>query len=250
MKADNITIGKIEDKIVQCENQYIEAHTDFLDSHQQSLARGVTNKRKSSNLSFEYYGGYPDAERCILICLPDYESLENVNPLKVIRAVSAAGGRELTHRDYLGAIMALGIKREMIGDILVSENSADIIVLQDICEYLVRELARAGRTYLQLSSHDICDLKIPELKRVISQDTVASMRIDNIVSSAFGLPRSKAAEAINRGLVFVNHIEISKVDFQVSEGDSIVLRHKGKVRLIETGGTSRKGRLYISYEKY
>lgn len=249
MKEDNFLLGQIEDKINQCENQYIPVHTVFLDAHQQSLARTLISRRAFHG-ELVFYGGYEDADRTVLLCLPDYASLEDNNPLTVIRASKADGGKELTHRDYLGSLVGLGIKREMTGDILVRADGADIIVLEEIAEFILTNYVKAGQANLSLTQHPISELIIREQNKKILKDTVASLRVDNIIASAFNLSRSKAAEAITRGLVFVNHIEITKTDFKVSEGDSITLRGKGKARLIEISGKSRKDRQYVILEKY
>ncbi len=82
------------------------------------------------------------------------------------------------------------------------------------------------------------------------QDTVASLRLDNIVASAFGLSRAKAAEAIRRGMVSVNSMEALKVDMEIKECDKIAMREKGKAVLAEIGGTSRKDRIRIKINKY
>lgn len=197
-----------------------------------------------------FYGGYEDAERVILINLPDYARLADENPLTVIRACKAEGSRQLTHRDYLGSLVGLGIKRELLGDILVREDGADIIVLSDIAEFILSNYCKAGRTGLSLSQHHISELIVPEAERTRITDTVASLRLDSVAASAFGLARAKAAEAIGRGLVFVNHVEVTKPDFQVKEGDKITLRGRGKACLTEIGGRSRKDRVYITIERY
>lgn len=262
MKEDNFLLGQIEDKITQCENKYIVTHTGFLDSHQQSLARVYCRKahipvfdEEPAHENFPptrsiFYGGYEDAERVVLISLPDYAALEDYDPLTVIRAVKADGSRELTHRDYLGSLVGLGIKRELLGDILVREDGADIIALADIAEFILMNYYKAGRTNLSLSQHPISELIVPQQKRTTITDTVASLRLDSVVASAFGLSRGKAAEAISRGIVFVNHVEVTKPDFQVGEGDKLTLRGKGKACLLEIGGRSRKDRQYITIEKY
>ena len=197
-----------------------------------------------------FYGGYEDAERVILINLPDYARLADHNPLTVIRACKADGSRELTHRDYLGSLIGLGIKRELLGDILVREDGADIIVLSDIAEFILSNYCKAGRTALSLSQHPVSELIVPKIKRTRITDTVASLRLDSVTASAFGLARGKAAEAIGGGIVFVNHLEVTKPDFQVKEGDKITLRGKGKACLTEIGGRSRKDRVYITIERY
>ncbi|MGF6376688.1 RNA-binding protein YlmH [Clostridiales Family XIII bacterium PM5-7] len=249
MKEEQLLRGQIEDKISQCENQYIPVHTTFLDAHQQSLARILIGKRPFHG-TLTFYGGYEDADRVIMACLPDYTCIEEYNPLTVIRATTSDGSRPLTHRDYLGSLVGLGIKREMTGDILVREDGADIIVLEDIAQFIMNHYVKAGRTSLSLTEHSISELMIPKQNRKIINDTVASLRLDNIIASTFKLSRSKAVEAISRGLVFVNHIEMTKADVKIAEGDVITLRGKGKVKLVEIGGKSRKDRQYIVLEQY
>ena len=266
MKEDNFFLGQLADKIAQCENKYIMTYTNFMDTHQQSIARIHCRKNfvpvtdadpytaadmgSIPTTRSVFYGGYPDAERVILVNLPDYAFLENDNPLTVIRATKAEGSRELTHRDYLGSLLGIGIKRELLGDILVREDGADIIAMADIAEFILMNYCKAGRTNLSLTQVDIKDLIVPEQKTSVITDTVASLRLDSVVASAFGLSRGKASEAITRGIVFVNHMENTKPDFQVSEGDKITLRGKGKAVLSEIGGKSRKDRQYIKIERY
>lgn len=261
MKEDKILLAQIADKIAQCEDKYIVTSTGFLDAHQQSLARQFCRKNfvpvcdaygEQPDLPIRtlFYGGYEEAERVILLNLPDYAFLQDMNPLTVIRAVKAPGSKELTHRDYLGSLIGLGIKRELIGDILVREDGADIICLSEIADFILTNYYKAGRTNLSLSQHDMGELVIPQTKRTQITDTVASLRLDSVTASAFGLSRGKAAEAIGRGLVFVNHVETTKTDFQLSEGDKITLRGKGKACLVEVGGRSRKDRQYITIERY
>ncbi|WP_425755220.1 RNA-binding protein [Ihubacter sp. rT4E-8] len=267
MREDDILLGQIEDKIAQCENKYIVTHTGFLDGHQQSVARIFCGKNHIEIFDAEaesaavnagrlpacrtrFYGGYDEAERVVLVNLPDYAFLEDENPLTVIRATVASGGRSLTHRDYLGSLVGLGIKRDLLGDILVRPDGADIIVLADIADFLLTHYCKAGRMPLSLEQVPISALMIPEPERKTVTDTVASLRLDSVVASAFGLPRSKAADAIKSGIVFVNHVEALKADRMISEGDQITLRGRGKARLIQVGGRSRKDRVYITIERY
>lgn len=249
MNEDKIILGQAEDKISQCVERYMATNTSFLDPHQQSVIRSFTS-RKDFGCELQYYGGYDDAERMVLLCLPEYETLESAEPLEVIRAKAVQGGRVLSHRDYLGSLTGLGIKREMIGDILVREDGADIIVLKEIADYILSAYAKAGRVSLSVEEKTIEELIIPDRRLTEIHDTVASLRLDNVVASAFSMPRSRAVQAINQGLVFVNHIEAAKVDMSVDEGDLIVMRHKGRVTIAEAGGSSRKGRVYVTFEKY
>jgi len=249
MNEDKIILGQAEDKISQCVERYMATNTNFMDPHQQSVVRGFTGHR-DFGCALEYYGGYDDAERVVLLCLPDYETMESADPLSVIRAKATQGGRVLTHRDYLGSLTGLGIKREMIGDILVRDDGADIIVLTEIADYIMTTYAKAGRVDLSVEEKTIAELIVPDRHLTEVSDTVASLRLDNIVASAFGISRSKAVQAIKQGLIFVNHMEATKVDMSVNKGDLIVMRHKGRVNIAEAGGNSRKGRVYITFEKY
>jgi len=109
---------------------------------------------------------------------------------------------------------------------------------------------KAGRTNLTVEILPIDRLETSVMNIVQKHDTVASLRLDNIVSSAFALSRAKAAEAIRRGIVSVNSMEALKVDQEITEGDRIVLRGKGKVVLAETGGRSRKDRIIVTFNVY
>jgi len=250
MKEDNILLGQAEDKIRQCFNRNMPTNTVFLDPHQQSEIRGEFMK-KSYGCTLEFYGGYEDAERVVLLCLPDYATVGTAEPLAVIRVAAAKhGGRQLKHGDYLGSLTGLGIKREMTGDILVRDDGADIIVLDEIADFIVASYGKAGRVDLHVERKDISELIIPERHLAMVTDTVASLRLDNMVASAFGISRTKATQAISQGLVFLNHMETTKADARVSEGDRIVLRHKGRADLAEVGGNSRKGRIYVVFQRY
>ena len=286
MNEDKLTLAHAEDRIEQCRNYDMLTHTSFLDARQQSLVRRAFGVR-SGDVRLVYDGGYEDADRVILAALPYYmadlyeESLSggtsNANApdaagagrsagipgfapvrelMTVIRATAPKGshasrsGRALSHSDYLGALMGLGIKRTMVGDILVREDGADIIVLAEIADYIMQTFASAGRSHLSLERLPIEALCVPEQNTTEIRDTVASLRLDALLAAAFRLPRGKAADAIRQGLVFVDHLEATKADMQVEEGAEPVIRHKGKAVLTAVGGRSRKDRINVTFLKY
>ena len=181
--------------------------------------------------------------------MPDYADVSDC-PLSVIRIKTPAGGRKLTHRDYLGSLTGLGLKREMTGDILTREDGADIIVLDEVKDFILMNYSKAGRTTLEPEDIPLTELCIPEQKTVTVKDTVASLRLDNVIASAFSLSRGKAADAIRAGLVFVNSMQTEKVDCQVEEGSKLVLRGKGKAYLREVGGKTRKDRIFVEIERF
>ena len=133
---------------------------------------------------------------------------------------------------------------------LTVENGADVIILEDIEDFLLLNYSKAGRTTLQLEAVSLEELHVPEHRSVMVKDTVASLRLDNVIASAFSLSRAKAAEAIRSGIVFVNSIQSEKPDMQVDEGAKLVLRGKGKAYLREVGGRTRKDRIFIAIERF
>lgn len=199
-----------------------------------------------------FWGGYPEAERTVLIFPAAWQTGETLrrgedSPVGVIRAVWKSG-EELSHRDFLGALMGLGIERETIGDILPREGSCDLILLREIEPYVLQNLASAGRAVLVLRKAD--EPEAGEARFRLIQDTVASLRLDAIVGSGFSLAREKAAAAIRSGKVALDGSECLKPDKPVTEGCRISLRGLGKIQLIEIGGQSRKGRTLVVIKRF
>ena len=253
-KEDKLLVAGVEDKFRQCSRQYRVTHTDFLDLRQRSMAEKLCRQLQGEgqDMRCAFSGGYCDAERTAAVFLPDYadEEEEIGEIFSVVRVKTAPGGRKLTHRDYLGSLTGLGLKREKVGDILVSDSGADIIILREVEDFISFNYSKAGRNSLKTDIVPLSELYIPEQKTEMIKDTVASLRLDNVISSAFRMSRSKAAEAVRAGLVFVNSAQSEKIDMQVAEGDKLVLRGKGKAYLREIGSKTRKDRIYISIERY
>jgi len=254
MEHDNLIISRINDKLDQCLGGYYVTSTGFLDAHGQSVAL-QTIRKSGAGVQAVFYGGYENAERRLLLCLPlDWpidataEAAELICVLRV--KLLGSSSRPLTHRDYLGAMLGLGLDRSISGDILVGPDGADIIVTTAIADFLAREFTQVGRAEVKCSVLPLAELIVPDQRTEILKDTVPSLRLDNIVSSAFKISRKLAAEAISGGLVSVNHIEATKPDARVDEGSTLVLRGKGKAVLLEIGGESKKGRLWIVIKRY
>ncbi len=242
-KSDEILIKQIQGRLSQCEDQCILTHSSFLDVRQSTLLENLF--RGSKHL---FYGGYEDAERRIMVFLPDYldEIPEEDNPLSVLRVSHAKGGKALSHKDYLGSILSLGIDRNVTGDILVRENESDIVILKSMEDFFLSNYNRAGKTSLFVKALPISEINPGEIYFSEKRGTVASLRLDNLVSEGFSISRAKAQDAINSGLVYINNLQNTKSDRLVSEGDKIVLRGCGKIILKEVGNETRKGRLAVS----
>ena len=184
--------------------------------------------------------------------LPDWMDPSDAGTYSPIRCLRAAfrEGESLTHRDFLGSLMGMGIVREKIGDILVGPYSADVLVLDTVAEFLAQSWESAGRVKLRVAEIDPGCVHIPEIRREERRDTVSSLRLDSVLSVGFSLSRSKAAEAVTSGKVQVNWADWQKPDRQVVQGDVLTLRGLGKCVLEEVGNQTKKGRLYVAVERF
>ena len=244
-KEEQVFLSNVCDKLIQSIDENKLRHTNFLDTHQQSVVKTLLENVHHSNYIFD--GGTEDAERKICTFLPDYET--EMTYIKYIRAIKSKRD-VLSHRDYLGSLMGLKIERDVIGDIYVHDDGADIIVLSDIAEYILLECSKAGRKTLELQLINKEDVKEGNDNRQEMRITVSSERLDAIVANAFNLSRSKSSEYIQSGRVLLNTFECTKINKVIKENDKITIRGKGKVVISEMKGLSKKGKQIIEIVKY
>ena len=158
---------------------------------------------------------------------------------------------EYTHRDYLGGLMKLGIKREKIGDIVTFEEGAHIVILNDIIEYVktnIENLTRFSKSEINIKS--IEELHSIDIKTNTIQIILTSLRVDNVVAELVTTSRSKAEEIISSGRVFVNFENVIKNSKILQENDIITIRGKGRFKISNIERNTRKGRLVINVEQY
>ena len=232
-------ISHTHDKCRECLNKNMLTETGFLGLSEQSL---VLSERY--DCEYQLFGGFDDAERKMLCFLPEYPIADEDYGIAVLN-VRISAKAPLSHRDYLGALMSLGIKRENIGDIIVSDGGAQIIIKEEIANFLLSNLFRAGHTSLECDLLPLSKLDIGEVKYKEFSKTVASLRVDCVVSAVFNMSRTKSCEAVTSGLVFVNGRETSKQSIEIDKGDKITLRHFGRVVITDIGRITRKGRTVI-----
>lgn len=247
-KEDQFLLSHIEDQYRRCADRNIPAYSGFLDMRQQTIASDFC---RSIGARPQFLGGYDDAERRVCAFLPDYLDETTFDGIACVRVQTAAAlPKALTHRDYLGALMGMGIERETVGDIIVREDGADILVLRDMLAFLLAHFNGAGRARFEAKEVGLSELIVAPVKTTLVRDTVPSLRLDCVLSSAFRLSRANAGEYIDAGRVFVNGMQILKRDAKVCEGDKLVIRGKGKAVLQSLGGLSKKERLFIEMEIY
>jgi len=249
---DRMLLAKVLDRAEQAQNRNIPSATDFLSPQQQMMALDLLRLAGISESAYARLGGYDGAERNLLLFLPDWLEAEDAVDQSPIRCLRAAFRPEdqLTHRDFLGSLMGMGIVREKLGDILVSPDSADLMVLDTVADFLLQSWDAAGRAKLTVSEIEPAHVHIPTVQCREIRDTVSSLRLDAVVSSGFRMARGKAADLIASGRVQVNWRECTKSDKLLSAGDTVSARGFGKFELTEVGGVTRKGRTSIVLKRY
>ncbi len=254
-EKDRLLISKLIDKIRFCETRNKIQTTDFLDEIEQKLLENFLKSQKISNYFFT--GGFGEAERRILIIYPEKleNIISNINLNEYINSVRIELPNEMhgeySHKNYLGGLMKLGISREKIGDILVDENGADILVMPEILKFLIiniPSLTRFSKSKIEQISLE--NLRKIEIKTQSIKITVASMRLDNIVSELTRCSRGKANELLAQERVLLNHEIVEKSSKEVKENDIVTIRGKGRFIIKNIVGNSRKGRLFIEVEKF
>ncbi|MBN2879420.1 MAG: hypothetical protein JXN65_07300 [Clostridia bacterium] len=201
-------------------------------------------------IKYELYGGYEGSERNAVIIFPEGKA---PNPQEYFAAIkihfSKYDIKYSNHRMILGSLLSLGIKRDGIGDIIIDDDTAYIIAAKQMAEYICHNLSYVSRAAVSAEYiDDLSSLNLNSGNPVIVSGTVASLRIDCVLSLAMKIPRSKAAQLINDQMVYVNWQNIAKPTFIVQEGHIISVRRKGRIIINNIGGVSKKGRTYVEME--
>ena len=194
--------------------------------------------------------GYAGAEKQRLAIFPDYYSPGDIEmPIAAFAVSLSDPTRLLSHRDYLGAIAALGIKVSFLGDILPFAGGAHLISAREVANVIctLEEVNRLKAEAVEIPPYKLCREEQPA--RTI-RSTVASLRLDAVVSAGLGMGRSKAAELIKGDKVKVNWRHIVQPGFQLKEGDIISIRGRGRLELSMAGDETRKGRIRIEVKKF
>ena len=255
---DKLLVSKMLDKIELCSKRNKIQNTDFLDERQRNILQKALNRMKLEN--YIVFGGFEEAQRNTYIFYPEKWNREiakqNYNEvMHVMHVIEVILPNELqgryTHKDYLGGLMKLGLKREKIGDIVVWNDGAHIIVLNEIVAFLEQHLTTLTRFQkAQITVKNIKDLHPCNIQKEEIEIIVSSMRLDNIVSELVKTSRAKSEEIIKEQRVFVNYEVVEKVSKNINIGDKITIRGKGKFEIKRQIGNTKKERTILVVEKY
>ncbi|MCI7095685.1 MAG: YlmH/Sll1252 family protein [Clostridiales bacterium] len=246
---DKLLLAKLWDKISAGIRRDIPAHTCFLSPREQEMARYLFGEQSG----LVRFGGYGDAERKMICYLPDYLDVDNLydagSPVVCLHAEYYEGDT-LSHRDFLGALMGAGIARDTVGDICTGKGCCDFFVSAEIAPYILQNFSSAGRTRLHLTQVPLNQAAVqePEVKEL--RDTLASLRLDSVISAGFRIGRSQAAQFISAGKAAIDGLPCEKPDKAVTEGAKISVRGLGKIKLQTVGGQTKKGRISVIIHRY
>lgn len=245
---DRLLLAKVWDKINAGIRKNIPVNTAFLSPREQELCRYLFGNAEG----LYYFGGYPESERKMLCYLPDYldESALSDDPPMVCLNARFYEGDTPSHRDFLGALMGLGIARETVGDILVDNGHCTLLVTTEIAPYLLQNFTGAGRTKVALSEISLSAITVPEANFQEIRDTVASLRLDSLISGGFRIGRSAAAQYVTAGKAAIDGLPCDKPDKPVAQGVKISVRGLGKIKIHSVNGPTKKGRIQVVIHRY
>ena len=242
----------IEDLARTAFGRGIPRYSNFLSDREQDLARAALNRFGAEAFHFE--GGWPGAERKILCLEP--EGSYAASPLCCVRLrCRIQPGADLpTHRDYLGSLMGLELKREALGDIVLPADqpgAAYVFALETAGELICRELLQVGRTEVTTTLLSLDEVpEFPQAERKTQTATVSSLRLDAVLAAMLHCSRGQACEWIAAGRVEINHLPAESAHAPVYEGDVFTVRGKGRFGLTALPGKSKKDRSIIEFFQY
>ena len=253
---DKLLFDKVLDKMEAARRKYSAAFTDFMDPYRcgiflSGIRRGLPISSGFGGINDEAftYGGYDGAERLIIgFSAPGESLVESDFPITpVALTYNEKFSKAPSHRDYLGAVLGLGLDRGKIGDIRIAPAGAVMYVQTDIADFIAENLQKAGRTAIKAAVGQ----ELPGLEAIGANKrvTVPSLRVDAVLSAAFNMPRSKAAALVEGEKVFVNWMPAKKAQV-LSQGDTLTVRGFGRVIVGEEGGRTKKDRVVVNIVKF
>ena len=235
-----IEMRQILDKIEIVLNKHLVESTDFLDPYSRLLAKSILNQ--FPEIDYIEEGGLEEGERQIISIYPDYYYPGDVD--SSIVALRIRGNfSNLSHRDFLGSILGLGINRSKIGDILVHEDFTDIVIKKEISSFIEFNLEKVGNNKVSIEEIQLDDLIPVEITYKEIHKNLSSYRLDVYISGAYNLSRQDSTSLIKSGNVKVNWEPIDKISKEIEVGDIVSIKGYGRSIFHSIDGLSKKGRI-------
>lgn len=239
----------ILDKMQMVKDRKQKQVTDFLNPYQRKISRKLIEQIYEINYLED--GGYKGAERKRIVIFPEYIFPDHVDsPVCILEIRGNFNFQSVTHKDFLGSLMGLGLKRKKIGDILVLNDRAQVVAAEEIKEEILFNLKKVHEVPVEVQEMDRDDLEIPTKNTKDILATVASMRLDAVASAGFGDSRNKISRDIENGKLKLNWKRETDPAAEVSIGDMISMRQRGRVEVAKKRGISNRGRIKLLLKRY
>lgn len=239
-----ILLAKANDLFALCSKYASARFSQFLDGAETADIRENVHFPYGYNVMF--WGGFEDAERKMMGVFPEWEEPSSEKfPITAVRFTHGFS-KSLTHRDYLGTVMSLGIDRAKTGDILIEDNCAYVFACSDIAEYIAGNINKIANVGVKAEPLNGGDFDIPKRVYRTAEAVCASLRLDAVISGVFNISRNESMQLIRAGKVKLNYRETHHSSQTVKEDDLVSVRGFGRFFLEETGAQTRKGRLHIT----
>lgn len=244
---ETLEIHRILDVANRCYNRNCETYTDFLDLGKQTVFNSILNQLPP--VSYKIMGGYDLSERRVVVFLP-YEDFPMDIPYTIIKITPANAkfSEDLTHRDYLGSIVGLGITRDKFGDIVITDDAAYVFVMKDIAGYVMDNLTKIRNTIVRTAYVDAVDFEYTPRYTEIT-GSVASLRLDAVIALGFSISRNHIVSYIEEGRVFVNGRVITSNAYNLKDNDIISVRKLGRIQFMNSITSTKKGRIMVSIRR-
>lgn len=255
-KDDKILFSKIIDQYNYCFKNFEPTFSDFIPiSKFMQFLQILNSKNEYFSLEYIIYGGFDDAERIIIGFFPEYMTDLSIQkfPITILEIkYNQKYSRILTHRDFLGSIIGLGIDRTKIGDIIIKENITLCFLHTDIIDYILFNLQKVGSTKVQVLQNTSYNQDEDIISNDLEKTSIitSSLRLDATLSASFNLSRSKISNYIKSNKVFLNFVECNSRSKIIKSGDIITIRGIGRIKIGEILGNTKKERIILQVYKY
>ena len=245
---DKLLLAKIEDLFKLCDKYSQARFSCFLNEAETEVVKQyVSQAHFGYNTAF--FGGYDGAERNIFGVFPKWDECDKGKyPIAALRAQKGYD-RSLSHRDYLGCVLSLGIDRSKIGDILVDDKGAYIFAAEDIADFVCLNIKKIANCGVKIKRVLINEEDLPKREYEQIMTVSASLRLDAVLAAALRISRRESSAYIAGGRVSVNHRQIFENSFEIKPGDLISVRGSGRLILKEIGTGTKSGKIHITLLK-
>ena len=243
LKEDTEDVIKVYECMTLAYNKGIPTFTRFF--CKPNIWLYFTKKFNSNNFLVEAKGAFEECDRRIL----SFNNIYDIPyPYRILKITNKSKFNKLSHKDYLGSLMALGLEREKLGDLRVIDDFAIVPIYDEVVDYILSSLNSVGKA--PISIEEIFEENLPQSNFLEDIIIVPSLRLDNIVSKLAKVSRGKAIELIDSGRVLIDYSKSIEKSKEIKEGQRITIPGVGKFIIGEIVGNTKSGRYRVKINKF